>query len=340
MRPLPATGIVLLLLGLAVLGWRAATPGGSGSPGLVDDRIGLLSTAERRRLVDYHAWLREHHGIDYRVVVGRGLGDLDRFALDYVERHGVGGADGRGLLLVLDPAANRVRLEVGYGLEGRFPDAFVAYLQARQMTEFFAVDRVADGIQASTELILAQAGQAGGDAVPAIAGSGGAGARLPARLGAGRVAPGEVTVAVEAGATPRQVLASYRRAMARRNDNPRLAIYARETRRLLAGRLMTPAQMDNVARSLAACPVVEERRAPGGRRVVLLAAAGERRCPPYFLVRQDGAWRLDLAAMSRAVRFDQRNRWHLAAGTLGAYGFAFEGAAREPQGPPSPGSRQ
>ncbi|ATJ84327.1 TPM domain-containing protein [Halomonas beimenensis] len=327
MRPLPAAGIVLLLLGLGVLGWQAATPGAAVSPGLVDDRIGLLSVAERRRLGTYHAWLREHHGIDYRVVVGRGLGDLDRFALDYVERHGVGGEGGRGLLLVLDPAANQVRLEVGYGLEGRFPDAFAAYLQARQMTEFFAVDRVADGILAGTELILAQAGE---DAVPAIAGSGGAGARLPARLGAGRAAPGEVPVAVEAGATPREVLATYRRAMARRNDNPDLAIYARETRRLLAGRLMTPAQMDNVAKSLAACPVVDERRAPEGRRVVLLAASGERRCPPYFLVRQDGAWRLDLAAMGRAVRFDQRNRWRLAAGALGAYAFAFEEVAREP----------
>ncbi|MDR5867883.1 TPM domain-containing protein [Halomonas koreensis] len=327
MRPLPATGIVLLLLGLTALGWRVAAPGGAGSPGLVDDRAGLLSAAERRRLATYHAWLREHHGIDYRVVVDRGLDDLDRFAVEYVERHGVGGENGRGLLLVLDPAANQVRLEVGYGLEGRFSDAFVAYLQARQMTEFFAVDRVADGIQASTELIIAQAG---GDAVPAIAGSGGAGARLPARMGEGRAAPGDERVAVEEGAPPREVLATYRQAMAARNDNPELEIYSRATRDMLADWVMTPAQMDNVAKSLAACSVVDERRSREGRRAVLLAAPNARRCPPYFLVRQDGAWRLDLAAMHRAVRFGPGNRWRLAPEALDAYAFAFEEVVRGP----------
>lgn len=325
-----------LVVGLLAVGgywwWRGPEP--VDGPELVEDRAGLLDEAQRRHLTEYHARLVADHAIDYRVVTGRDLGDLDRFAVEYVERHGVGGENGRGLLLVLDAAADQVRLEVGFGLEGQFVDAFVAYVEARQMTEFFAAGRVADGILASTELIIAQALQAEGVLVPAIAGSGGAGARLPARLDAGRAAPGDERVAVEEGAPPREVLAAYRQAMAARNDNPDLEIYSRATRDMLADWVMTPAQMDNVAKSLAACSVVDERRSREGRRAVLLAAPHERRCPPYFLVREGGAWRLDLAAMMRAVRFGRDNGWRLEREALGPYGFGFAGLRFDSRGFP------
>ncbi|MDN3521498.1 TPM domain-containing protein [Halomonas ramblicola] len=303
-------------------------------PELVEDRAGLLDEAQRQRLTEYHALLAADHAIDYRVVTGRELGDLDRFAVDYVAAHEVGGDDGRGLLLVLDAAADEVRLEVGHGLEAHYVDAFVAYLEARQMTEFFAAGRVADGILASTELIVAQAQQAEGELVPAIAGSGGAGARLPARLDAGRSAPSDAPLAAEAGAAPREVLVAYRRAMEERNDNPALDIYSRATRDMLADWVMTPAQMDNLARSLASCAVEREVTGDEGRRAVLLAPLAERQCPPYFLVREEGAWRLDLATMMRAVRFGRDNSWRLEPGALGLYGFGFAGLAFDSRGFP------
>lgn len=335
-------GWLALLVGLLVVtgygGWRVLEsldgPEPDGRPELVEDRAGLLDEAQRRHLAEYHALLAADHAIDYRVVTGRELGDLDRFAVDYVERHGVGGEDGRGLLLALDAAADQVRLEVGFGLEGQFVDAFVAYVEARQMTEFFAAGRVADGILASTELIVAQAQQAEGERLPAIAGSGGAGARLPARLDAGRVAPSDDRVAVEVGAAPREVLAAYRRAMAARNDSPRLEIYSRATRDMLADWVVTPAQMDNMARSLANCPVARELTDDTGRRVVLRAPLAERGCPPYFLVREADAWRLDLVAMRRSVRFGRDNSWRLEAEALGPYRFGFAGLVFDSRGYP------
>ncbi|MDI5932623.1 TPM domain-containing protein [Halomonas kalidii] len=348
--PVVGAGLLILALLLAGWGWRLAWWGPLGlaalvllgspwwprGPELVEDRVGLLADAERERLSDYHALLRADHGIDYRVVIGRELGDLDRFAVDHFRRHelGAGGDAGRGLLLVLDVAANEVRLEVGHGLEAVFVDAFVAYVEARQMTEFFAVGRVADGILASTELIVAQAETAEGEVLPALAGSGGAGARMPARLGEGAMAADEAQVAIGDGATPHDVLAAYRRAMQQRNDNPELVIYGRETRRMLADWVMTPAQMDNMARSLAGCPVARELTAADARRVVLLAPLAERRCPPYFFVREGGAWRLDLAGMMQAVRFGRDNRWRLEVGALGPYGFGFEGIALDANGYP------
>lgn len=349
-EPVVGAGLLILALLLAGRGWGFPWWGALGlsalvllsspwwprAPELVEDRVGLLADAERERLGDHHALLRADHGIDYRVVIGREFGDLDRFAVDYFRRHELdaGGNAGRGLLLVLDVAANEVRLEVGYGLEAVFVDAFVAYLEARQMTEFFAVGRVADGILASTELIVAQAETAGGEVLPALAGSGGAGARMPARLGEGVAAPSETQVEAGDSASPRDVLAAYRHAMQQRNDNPELAIYGRETRRMLADWVMTPAQMDNMAQSLAACPIARELTAADGRRVVLLAPLAERRCPPYFFIREGQAWRLDLAGMMQVVRFGRDNRWRLEVEALGPYGFGFEALALDANGYP------
>ena len=96
------------------------------------------------------------HGIDYRIATSRDVGDIDLFTVDLFDELNVGSrsATGRGLLLVIDPAQDLVRLEVGYALEGIFPDAFVAYVQHRQMVPFFRSKRLGDGILATTELII------------------------------------------------------------------------------------------------------------------------------------------------------------------------------------------
>ncbi|MBH8581555.1 TPM domain-containing protein [Bisbaumannia pacifica] len=320
---------VALLLGLAVLGWQRQAV----EPALVEDRVGLLDEVARRRLVETHRLLRQDHAIDYRVVIDHDLGDLDRHAATEFRRLELGGESGRGLLLVLDVAANEVRLEVGHGLEGIFVDAFIAYLEARQMTEFFAVGRVADGILATTELLVAQV--QGADPLReaiGLAGSGGAGARLPARLGEGARRYGSTPLAGEVEDTPEAVLAAYRQAMAGRNDNPTLAIYSRETQAMLGNWVVTPAQMDAMARSLAECPVALRRSE--GVRAVLRPPTGRGACPPYFFVREQGRWRLDLVAMQAAIRFGRNNRWRLETNELGAYAFAFDDLALDANGYP------
>src|SRR5690554_3032763 len=92
---IPWVGLLLvLLLGLAVLGW--AWQQRAVEPALVEDRVGLLSDAARRRLVETHRLLRQDHAIDYRVVIGRDLGELDRYAATEFRRLDLGGESGRG----------------------------------------------------------------------------------------------------------------------------------------------------------------------------------------------------------------------------------------------------
>lgn len=317
-----------IVAALAVL-VAACGPGTDVSDRLVDDGAGLLTDVERERIATFHDLLLADFDIDYRVVTTTQGGDIEQFAAVRFADVATGalGESAHGLLLVIDPAVDRVRLEVGYALEGSFTDAFVAYIEQRQMVPFFASGRVADGILATTELIVAHAqdatARAGLDSGIALPGSGGAGASATARIGAGRQV-GHPDTQAAAGSSPAATLASYLAAMGRRDGNPALDIYTPESRRMLAEWVMTPAQMDNVVRQYRSCHAAPTQLAPGGRRAVIRYPVRERRCAPWFFERSGGAWQLDLTMMQHAIRFGRDNSWHFEIGAEHPYGFAFE----------------
>jgi uncharacterized protein len=292
------------------------------------DGAALLSERERRAIASYHDRLLADHDIDYRVVTARVDGDVDRAGHEAFAALGVGERSGRGLLLLIDPGADRVRLEVAAGLEGVFPDAFVAYLEQRQMVPFFRAARVADGIVAMTELIVARAQEAAAGAAfdPAVAASFslGGGASTAARIGAGpdrtwaqdrsQVAP---------GATPEATVSAYLAAMAARNGRPDLAVYSRESRQMLASWTMTPAQMDSMVRTYRGCPGGDVRYSDSGDLAVIRYTPAARQCAPWFLRREGGRWTLDLAAAGRIIRFNHRNQWRMPDPDGHPYAFAF-----------------
>ena len=298
----------------------------------IRDEAHLLKPAEELRLTRYHGDLLDLSDIDFRIVTNAETYDIDAFAVETFAELGVGGrsASGRGLLLVIDPAAQRVRLEVARELEGTYPDAYVAYIERDQMAPFFAADRVADGILATTELLVARAADPDvGLTEPSglrAATSVGAGAVAAAPIGAGYERPAAVSpVHAPAGTTPESTVAAYLAAMAVRDARPDLDLYTPATRRFLATHIVTPAQMDNVVRSYATCGTthVLSQRA----RAAVTYPQGGAACAPWLIEQSDdGLWRLDLATMSRALRFDTANRWYLADPDAAAqYGFAFSG---------------
>jgi len=318
-----------LLAGLAI-GFAVHA---AGRADLVVDDAGLMSPVERDRLAEYHDYLLKDHDIDYRVETGRDLGDINTFAVRRFEDFAETGRSerGRGLLLVVDAKQNLVRLEVSYALEGVFPDAFVAYIEQRQMTYFFGRDRVADGILAATELIITRAQRAaeatGFEGEVWTFGSGGAGATTSARLGTGAepVEPrNDGGNHAAASPTPQETLAAYFAAMGARDGDPDLALYTPATREMLRDWVMTPAQMDNVVRSYGACHAEAPRLGPQGRHAVIRYPIAERACAPWFFEKIDGAWHLDLTMMQKAIRFGRSNAWRLDSAARHPYAFAFD----------------
>lgn len=300
--------------------WPSIFPGGPREDQIVvEDRGGILNQERAAFISLYHKALLNDHDIDYRTVVLSDTidRDIDAFSYEYFTGHDVGGRSrsGRGLLLVIDTHNDLVRLEVSQALEGVYTDSFVSYIQHRQMIPFFQNGRVADGILASTELIVSRAQQASrGEAFapPMEARTAGAGAANPALIGKGQDRSFRQGGDVEATSNdPRAVLAAYREAMDQRNGNPELSIYTEETRAFLRQWTVTPAQMDNEAKNLAACPTGTLK--VSAAYAVLRFPVSSRLCPPYFFQIEDGEWRLDLAMMSKAIRFNHRNQWHFDA---------------------------
>jgi uncharacterized protein len=300
------------------------------TPRTLHDAAGLLGPEQREAIEQQHRYLLLDHDIDYRVETASGVGDVNSWAHARFESIGVGGRSRtqRGLLLVLDPEQDVVRLEVSRTLEGVFPDAFVAYLEQRQMVPFFRADRPGDGILAATELIVARAQNASASAGWAdevwIAGSGGAGARAHAQLARGLDPTFRAGPDVRAEATPEATVGAYLEAMRRRNANPSLDLYSAASRNLFVERVMTPAQMDQIARTYRSCNAEPVRIDESGTRAVIRYPIDERACSPWLLVLEEERWRLDFETASRAIRFGRGNAWRFDRAVRHPYAFAFE----------------
>jgi len=88
---------------------------------------------------------------------------------------------------------------------------------------------------------------------------------------------------------------------------------------MLKNWVVTKAQMRNVVREHRKCR--GERSRIEGDKAVVRYATEPRVCSPYFLRLEDGEWRIDFAAMQKAIRFDQHNHWHMW--TPNEFSFAF-----------------
>jgi uncharacterized protein len=297
----------------------------------VEDQAAFLSEVAEANVTGWHAALLAQYDIDYRVLTVTESDDLSALAVRRFEEAGVGSLSGtgRGLLLVVDAEGEHVRLEVARELEGVFVDSFVAFIEREQMAPFFAAGRVGDGIVEASELIAGRAeemiemsalvGRA------AIASSAGAGAESKASVGVGADRPtAAAAIDADAKGSPLDTVAAYLAAMSAHDGSPDLDLYTPATRAMLAGHVLTRGQMDNLVRSYQGCPQTRVREQ--GDFAVVDHPGDPGRCAPWFLERgADGLWRLDLLTMQRAVRFDTRNHWRIAAPEgLGEYAFAFD----------------
>lgn len=130
-----------------------AVAGCERAPVLVDDSARLMSSGQVQRLQTFHRLLLQDHDIDYHVItIGTPTANINRHAVDLFESLKVGtrSKGGRGLLLVLDAAGNRVRLEVSRALEAVYPDAYLRAMASHDGDATLPV------YSAATQAMLAQ----------------------------------------------------------------------------------------------------------------------------------------------------------------------------------------
>ncbi|MDD4457726.1 MAG: TPM domain-containing protein [Syntrophotalea acetylenica] len=289
----------------------------------IDDRAGLMSADEEPRLRTFQKKLLQELDIELQVVVlDDACGDLDSLSAQLVEQHGIGKRTRgtRGVLLLVDPVGRQVRMEIGYDLEGIFPDAFIGYIEQRQMAPFFEAGRLGAGIEATAELVVGKAlgaiDEAGYDPSAAAGGlahlSGGGGARSAVDIGIGVVDKPllEDASAFGAQSSPEQALEAYLEVLRGHIKDPGLGLYSPETQDFFRQWLVTDAQQDNERRKLESHIGQGKVFQHDGRAVIRFPLA-ETGAAPYFLVWGDGGWMLDFASMHKLIGFNHRNQWHL-----------------------------
>ncbi|TCJ18948.1 TPM domain-containing protein [Parasulfuritortus cantonensis] len=117
--------------------------------GDVLDEAGLLAEADRSALAERIKTLRDDDGVWAAVYVARSLqGDsIEAAAVATFEkwRLGQAGKD-NGVLVLVAPAERRMRIEVGYGLEGVLTDLFCRRVVDELYQPAFRAEQYADGL--------------------------------------------------------------------------------------------------------------------------------------------------------------------------------------------------
>jgi uncharacterized protein len=140
--------------------------------GYVTDEAGVLSSSERARLTAVIEGLRARTGAEIAVVTVATTAPLDDFS--YAMRLAEAWKPGHqktdtGVVFLVATQDRKLRVLVGYGLEGILPDGLVGEIQDREVVPEFRAGRVGTGIVRGVEALATriERGLAGQEQPPA-----------------------------------------------------------------------------------------------------------------------------------------------------------------------------
>lgn len=153
-RASPASIVFFLLLLMSV-----TVRGATEFPrprGLVNDFAGVLSAGDEQNLVRLTRALLAKTGVPVVVVTMPDIGgeDYNDYANRLYEKWGIGkkGED-RGVLILVAVKERKMRIEIGYGLEGLIPDGLAGEIRDRNMVPYFRENRFGEGLLKGTMAI-------------------------------------------------------------------------------------------------------------------------------------------------------------------------------------------
>jgi uncharacterized protein len=333
--------VALALLILIGYRWQATHPSGAERPPaeFVADSAELVHHESEARMNALLGALLRDADVELVAASVRTLAgaEIGAFTQQRFERWRIGGRTraNRGLLLLVAAAEQRVRLAVSYELESIYPDAFVAYVERAQMVPYFRDGLVAEGIEATVELIAGRAfeqivGHAYDPATPGAATiggyrAGGAGADTAVPLDATGPGPrpaaeGELRKVFGPQPTPAAAWQRFVELNRRRVNAPDLGIYDEAAQALLRRRPNTDAGQDHIVGLYAGRSYVV--REQGDRAAVLFLDDPDYLLAPWFFRRTADGWRLDGSMFPGAIAYNHRNQWRFARRD-NPYAFAF-----------------
>lgn len=111
-----------------------------------------MNSSESRQLEQWLRNIKQRSGVEISVFIPKSLQDREiaDFSIQVAEQWKLGRKkEDKALLLVIAPKERKMRIEVGYGLEGDVTDAFSKRVLDDVMRPYFREGRYAEGIAAT-----------------------------------------------------------------------------------------------------------------------------------------------------------------------------------------------
>lgn len=158
-RVLPA--LLLAFLALSPLAAQQEFP----EPrGYVNDFAGVLDSSSEQRMTQLAEAVQRATGAQIAVAVVESMepyGSIEEYSIALAEAWGVGsGEEDNGLLLVLAMAERRVRIEVGYGLEGAITDGTAGEILDEAVLPALREGRYGEGLLRGVEAVSGEIAEA------------------------------------------------------------------------------------------------------------------------------------------------------------------------------------
>jgi uncharacterized protein len=150
--------LVLLLTACSVFSQRSKTPSAEDKVRTyATDKTGTLSTSQMKLLDDKLSAFEKETSNQVVVWMVPSLdgGSLEDKSYEIAEQNGIGqkGKD-NGVLLFIAKNDRKLRIEVGYGLEGALPDALCDQIIRKEITPEFKKGKFYEGINAGVDAII------------------------------------------------------------------------------------------------------------------------------------------------------------------------------------------
>lgn len=265
-----------------------------------------------RRLDDYMETILQESDVDLRFVTIQGTGPttIEDLATSLVDELQVGAKTRhkRGMLFLFDTEKNQMKVEVGYGLEGYFPDIFIHYLINRHLKMFFEYDNKLFGIQLLVRMLHHRIREAilGDDFDPRVLDiltnegrlSGGAG--VSSTMQAEKIGRPFPTYQLRederhcyaAQKTPAETYAVYMQWISQPIFDPQVDIFTKDSQRYLSRLPISPAYSDFII----LCEFGKRYHIVERQDLAILYFTSTPFTTPLFFIKQHGVWRMDIMA--------------------------------------------
>lgn len=152
-----------LLVAATFTGWAQNIPAKPNPPKLVNDFAGALSPDEERRLEQQLVAFDDSTSNQVAIVLIKTLEGypIEEYALRLFRDWGIGNKKtNNGVLIVAAIADRKLRIEVGYGLEGAIPDITANHIIEEDIKPEFRSENYYEGLsKAANHIIQAAAGE-------------------------------------------------------------------------------------------------------------------------------------------------------------------------------------